>query len=190
MSYSGWRQDEVVSDEARIYADEQRENESVGVGEDDGMSEEDVEDIISDAKKGLLWLLHDSRRRYEKLSRVHEATARHLREERRRRRNAEKTSAFWFRKSIELSEKLYGKGGSSNIVGTPAHYMGDGITCERAMESAASQKTVVPRSESASYWWRSAQKYLWRMWSKEDPVKDAKKVIDCTNKCIEHMEDE
>ena len=34
----------------------------------------------------------------------------------------------------------------------------------------------------AFYWWACAFKYVWRMWSKEDPEKDALKAIDCLEK--------
>ena len=68
----------------------------------------------------------------------------------------------------------------------PAHYRGDGyVTCSRAMESATYQDTVVPRSAMGMWWWMCAFKYVWRMWSKADPIADAMKAMDC----LEHIKD-
>ena len=63
---------------------------------------------------------------------------------------------------------------------TPGHYAGDGyVTCSRAVESASVQDEVAPRSAMQMWWWMCAFKYVWRMWSKADPVADAEKAIDC-----------
>ena len=68
----------------------------------------------------------------------------------------------------------------------PAHYRGDGyVTCSRAMESASAQGTVVPRSAMGMWWWMCAFKYVWRMWSKADPIADAMKALSC----LEHIKD-
>lgn len=63
---------------------------------------------------------------------------------------------------------------------TPGHYAGDGyVTCSRAMESASVQNKITPRSAMQMWWWMCAFKYVWRMWSKADPVADAEKAVDC-----------
>lgn len=65
----------------------------------------------------------------------------------------------------------------------PDHYLGDGfVTCDRAIESASSQDCIAERSPLQLWYWATAIKYVWRMWSKEDPEKDALKAIDCLEK--------
>lgn len=54
----------------------------------------------------------------------------------------------------------------------------------RAMESAAAQVTVCERPPMALWWWLCALKYVWRMWSKEDPRRDGQKAIDCIRKAL------
>lgn len=112
---------------------------------------------------------------------MHRRTARHLRKERRRRRIAERDA----RRAEELNRAFLGCEDGNSIIRTPAHYRGDGlVTCRRAMDSAAFQETVARRTEAASYWWRCAFKYVWRMWSKADPAADGKKAIDCIRKAL------
>lgn len=65
----------------------------------------------------------------------------------------------------------------------PEHYLGDGfVTCDRAIEAASSQSCIVERTPLQFWYWATAMKYVWRMWSKEDPEKDALKAIDCLEK--------
>lgn len=110
---------------------------------------------------------------------LHIVTANHLREERRRRRIAERD----VQRAEELNRAFWGCEGGDSIIRTPRHYRGDGyVTCSRALESCESQEKVVEPSRMAFYWWACAFKYVWRMWSKEDPEKDALKAIDCLEK--------
>lgn len=110
---------------------------------------------------------------------MHKRTAEHLREERRRRRDVE-------HRLREAEDSLLCFSGSDDLESirrTPAHYKGDGyVTCSRAMESANAQGHILEPSRMAFYWWACAFKYVWRMWSKEDPRRDAKKAIDCLEK--------
>lgn len=65
----------------------------------------------------------------------------------------------------------------------PEHYLGDGyVTCDRAIESASAQRCNVNRPPLNYWYWATAFKYVWRMWSKTDPVSDARKAIDCLEK--------
>ena len=65
----------------------------------------------------------------------------------------------------------------------PEHYLGDGyVTCDRAIESASAQRCSVNRPPLNYWYWATAFKYVWRMWSKTDPVSDARKAIDCLEK--------
>ena len=117
---------------------------------------------------------------------MHKRTAEHLREERSRRRIAERDA--W--QAEELNRAFWGCEGGGSVIRTPEHYRGDGyVTCRRAMESAQSQNKVVEPTQTAFYWWACAFKYVWRMWSKEDPRRDAKKAIDCLRKCMEEVAD-
>lgn len=112
---------------------------------------------------------------------LHIVTANHLREERRRRRIAERDA----RRAEELNRAFWGCEGGDSIIRTPRHYRGDGyVTCRRAMESCESQEKVVEPSRMAFYWWACAFKYVWRMWGKENPVADGNKAIDCLRKAL------
>lgn len=116
---------------------------------------------------------------------MHRRTAEHLREERRRRRIAERDA----RRAEELNRAFLGCEGGNSIIRTPAHYRGDDlVTCRRAMESCESQEKVVEPSRMAFYWWGCAFKYVWRMWSKENPVADGRKAIDCIRKALGEVE--
>lgn len=65
----------------------------------------------------------------------------------------------------------------------PEHYLGDGyVTCDRAIESASAQRCIVDRPPLNYWYWATAFKYVWRMWSKSEPVTDARKAIDCLEK--------
>lgn len=77
-----------------------------------------------------------------------------------------------------------GQIGRDNPFGhVPEHYLGDGyVTCDRAIESASAQRCIVDRTPLQFWYWATAMKYVWRMWSKEDPEKDALKAIDCLEK--------
>lgn len=112
---------------------------------------------------------------------MHKRTAEHLREERRRRRAAEADLA-----DAEDHLRMWlGPETGYSIQRTPEHYRGDGfVTCARAMESAAAQVTVCERPPMALWWWLCALKYVWRMWSKEDPRRDGQKAIDCIRKAL------
>lgn len=111
----------------------------------------------------------DLRRDLDRAKLMHRRTAEHLYGERRRRRAAEADLAD----AEELLRAWNGPETGYSIQRTPAHYRGDNlVTCRRAMESAA------------SYWWRCAFKYVWRMWSKADPRADGEKAIDCIRKAL------
>lgn len=112
---------------------------------------------------------------------MHKRTAEHLREERSRRRIAERDA----RRAEELNRVFWGCEGGNSIIRTPEHYRGDGhVTCRRAMESCESQEKVVDPSRMAFYWWASAFKYVWRCWSKADPEADMRKAVDCLRKAM------
>lgn len=112
---------------------------------------------------------------------LHIVTANHLREERRRRRIAERDA----RRAEELNRAFWGCEGGDSINRTPRHYRGDGyVTCRRAMESCESQEKVVEPSRIAFYWWACSFKYVWRCWSKADPEADMRKAIDCLRKAM------
>lgn len=118
---------------------------------------------------------------------LHIVTARHLRRARKTIRK--------LRGSVErLQDRCYendllidgyrGQIGRDNPFGhVPEHYSGDGyVTCDRAIESASSQECIAKRSPLQFWYWATAMKYVWRMWSKEDPERDAMKAIDCLEK--------
>lgn len=83
-----------------------------------------------------------------------------------------------------LLDSYRGQIGRENQFGSvPEHYLGDGfVTCDRAIEAASSQSCIVERTPIQLWYWATALKYVWRMWSKEDPEKDALKAIDCLEK--------
>lgn len=110
---------------------------------------------------------------------LHIITANHLRKAR-----AELHDLRLDNESANAELRLW-RGSEHRKCDTPGHYAGDGyVTCSRAMESASAQRSVCERTEDESWWWRCAFKYVWRMWSKDDPVKDANKAIDCLGKVI------
>ena len=118
---------------------------------------------------------------------LHIVTARHLRKARRTirklRGRVERLQDRCYEKDL-LIDGYRGQIGRDNPFGSvPKHYEGDGfVTCDRAIESASSQACIVERTPLQLWYWATAFKYVWRMWSKEDPEKDALKAIDCLEK--------
>lgn len=122
--------------------------------------------------------------RSERLSVV---TARHLREARgtiRELRGRVARLQDRCHKKDLLLDGYRGEVGRDNPFGSvPEHYEGDGfVTCDRAIEAASSQACIAERTPIQLWYWATAFKYVWRMWSKEDPEKDAQKAIDCLEK--------
>ena len=118
---------------------------------------------------------------------LHIVTARHLRKARRTIRElrgvVERLKDRCHEKDL-LLDGYRGQIGRDNPFGhVPEHYLGDGfVTCDRAIESASSQDCIVDRTPLQFWYWATAMKYVWRMWSKEDPERDALKAIDCLEK--------
>lgn len=119
--------------------------------------------------------------------RLHIVTARHLREARKTIRGLRSRRDYLQSEVIRLNDLLdayRGEVGRDNPFGRiPEHYRGDGyVSCDRAVESASAQRCIGERSKLQFWYWATAIKYVWRMWSKEDPEKDALKAIDCLEK--------
>lgn len=118
---------------------------------------------------------------------LHIVTARHLRKARRTirelRGRVDRLQDRLYEKSA-LVDGYRGQVARDNPFGTvPEHYLGDGyVTCDRAIESASAQRCIVERTPLQFWYWATAMKYVWRMWSKEDPDGDALKAIDCLEK--------
>lgn len=118
---------------------------------------------------------------------LHIVTARHLRNAwrtiRELRGRVERLQDRCYEKDLLLAG-YRGKIGQENPFGSvPEHYLGDGfVTCDRAIEAASSQACIVERTPIQFWYWATAMKYVWRMWSKEDPESDALKAIDCLEK--------
>lgn len=118
---------------------------------------------------------------------LHVVTANHLRKARRTirelREMVDRLQDRCYEKDLLLAG-YRGKIGRENPFGSvPEHYEGDGfVTCDRAIESASSQACIVERTPIQLWYWATALKYVWRMWSKEDPERDALKAIDCLEK--------
>lgn len=118
---------------------------------------------------------------------LHIVTARHLRKARRTirelRGRVERLQDRCHKKDILLDGYRGEVGRNSPFGYVPEHYRGDGyVTCDRAIESALNQTGIVERTPIQLWYWATAMKYVWRMWSKEDPEKDALKAIDCLEK--------
>lgn len=118
---------------------------------------------------------------------LHIVTARHLRKARRTIRQLKSRRDYLQEDAVrqsELIEAYRGQVGRDNPFGrVPEHYRGDGyVTCDRAIESASAQRCIVERTPLQLWYWATALKYVWRMWSKEDPEEDALKAIDCLEK--------
>ena len=118
---------------------------------------------------------------------IHIVTVRHLRKARKTIRElrgmVERLQDRCYEKDL-LLDGYRGDVGRDNPFGhVPEHYLGDGfVTCDRAIEAASSQACIVKRTPIQLWYWATAMKYVWRMWSKEDPEKDALKAIDCLEK--------
>ena len=111
-------------------------------------------------------------------------TARHLRKARRTirqlRKEVERLKVDCGYKNAVICGYRGQTGMENPFAHVPEHYLGDGyVTCDRAIESASAQRCIVGRSPVQLWYWATAMKYVWRMWSKEDPEKDALKAIDC-----------
>ena len=118
---------------------------------------------------------------------LHIVTANHLRKARKTIRQLKSrldTLQQEVRRQSGLIAAYRGAVGMNNPFGrVPEHYRGDGyVTCDRAIESASAQRCIVGRTPIQLWYWATAIKYVWRMWSKEDPEGDAMKAIDCLEK--------
>ena len=118
---------------------------------------------------------------------LHIVTERHLRKARRTIRELREEAGRLQRVCDEMNAVICGYRGQigrdNPFAHVPDHYLGDGfVTCDRAIESASAQMCVVERTPIQLWYWATAMKYVWRMWSKEDPEKDAMKAIDCIEK--------
>ena len=118
---------------------------------------------------------------------LHIVTARHLRRARKTirklRGSVERLQGLCDDKNALIYAYRGNIGNVSPSTPVPEHYLGDGyVTCDRAIESASAQKCIVNRSPLNYWYWATAFKYVWRMWSKAEPVGDARKAIDCLEK--------
>ena len=118
---------------------------------------------------------------------LHIVTARHLRKARRTIRELREEVGSLQRVCDEKNAVICGYRGQigrdNPFAHVPDHYLGDGfVTCDRAIESASAQRCIGERSKLQFWYWATAFKYVWRMWSKEDPEKDALKATDCLEK--------
>ena len=128
----------------------------------------------------------DEKRR-DVAERLHIVTANHLRKARRTIRELREEAGRLQMVCDEMNAVICGYRGQigrdSPFSHVPDHYLGDGfVTCDRAIESASAQRCLVERTPIQLWYWATALKYVWRMWSKEDPEKDAMKAIDCIEK--------
>lgn len=139
-----------------------------------------------ECKHGALWTSVRFRKA-ARLERLHVVTANHLRKARKtirvlRKREDELQKAFDFQSALLYAYR--GCNATTDInASVPEHYQGDGyVTCDRAIEAASAQSCVVDRPLIRYWYWATAFKYVWRMWSKAEPVSDARKAIDCLEK--------
>lgn len=121
---------------------------------------------------------------------LHIVTANHLRKARKTIRELKSRRDYLQQEVIrknDLIDAYRGQVARDNPFGhVPEHYLGDGyVTCDRAIESASAQRCIVERAPLQFWYWATALKYVWRMWSKEDPEKDALKAIDCLKKAAD-----
>lgn len=121
---------------------------------------------------------------------LHIVTARHLKKARRTirelRGRVERLQGRCYEKDLLLAGYRGQIGEIDPFGSVPEHYEGDGfVPCDRAIESASSQRCIVERTPLQLWYWATAMKYVWRMWSKEDPKKDALKAIDCLKKAAD-----
>lgn len=120
---------------------------------------------------------------------LHIVTANHLRRARKTIRKLRGSVERLQRLCDEKNALIYAYRGSIGNVcpsaPVPEHYLGDGyVTCDRAIESAPAQRCIVERAPIQLWYWATAFKYVWRMWSKEDPEADMRKAIDCLKKAM------
>lgn len=118
---------------------------------------------------------------------LHIVTANHLRKARKTikelRGRVERLRDMCHEKELLLDGYSGQIGRDNPFAHVPEHYLGDGyVTCDRSIESASSQECIVERTPIQLWYWATAMKYVWRMWSKEDPERDALKAIDCLEK--------
>ena len=118
---------------------------------------------------------------------LHIVTARHPRKARRTIRQLRSRCDCLQQDTVrqrELIKAYRGQVGLGNqSVNVPEHYRGDWfVSCDRAIEAASAQRCIVDRPLLNYWYWATAFKYVWRMWSKEDPERDALKAIDCLEK--------
>ena len=118
---------------------------------------------------------------------LHIVTARHLRKARKTIRELREEVGRLQRVCDEKNAVICGYRGQigrdNPFAHVPDHYLGDGfVTCDRAIESASAQRCIGERSKLQFWYWATAFKYVWRMWSKEDPEKDALKATYCLEK--------
>lgn len=130
---------------------------------------------------------------YIRAERLHIVTARHLRKARKTIRELRGSVERLQRLCDEKNALIYAYRGSIGNVSpstpVPEHYLGDGyVTCDRAIESASAQRCIVSRTPLNYWYWATAFKYVWRMWSKENPVADGRKAIDCIRKALGEVE--
>lgn len=121
---------------------------------------------------------------------LHVVTANHLRKARKTikelRGRVERLQDRCYEKDLLLAGYRGQIGEIDPFGSVPEHYEGDGfVLCDRAIESASSQRCIVERTPLQLWYWATAMKYVWRMWSKEDPKKDALKAIDCLKKAAD-----
>lgn len=119
--------------------------------------------------------------------RLNTVTANHLRKARKTimelRGRVERLQDRCYEKEALIYSYRGSVGNVSPSTPVPEHYLGDGyVTCDRAIESASAQRCIVSRTPLNYWYWATAFKYVWRMWSKAEPVGDARKAIDCLEK--------
>ena len=130
---------------------------------------------------------NEERREVARAKWLHIVTARHLRKARRTirelREEVGRLQMFCDEKNAVICGYRGQIGLDNPFAHVPDHYLGDGfVTCDRSIESASAQRCIGERSKLQYWYWANAFKYVWRMWSKEDPEKDALKAIDCLEK--------
>lgn len=133
-------------------------------------------------------------RSHERMRRVHEATAEHLRKARRELRETrarlDTTLEHFAVLAKDHSDLVCDLRAAELTSIIPAHYRGDGIvSAARALRSATAQSTKTERTEGGFYWWALAFKYVWRLWSKGQADSDAKKAIDCLKRVIWELDE-
>ena len=157
----------------------------IGVAYEQGLRD-DPKPKWFECEHGALWTsVHFSK--VARLERLHVLTENHLRKARRTirelRGSVGRLQDRCYEKDL-LLDGYRGEVGRNNPFGhVPEHYRGDGyVTCDRAIEAASSQACIAERTPIQLWYWATAFKYVWRMWSKEDPEKDSLKAIDCLEK--------